>query len=350
MAKSLRVAFLIVDLDRGGAQRLLTWIAPRLAARGGVVEVITLKDTTPLAGSLESAGIAVRRLGMRGAWDVRAIPRLVAALRAFRPHVLHTQLFHANVLGRLCGRLAGVPHIRSTFQTLEGPSWHRALDRLTAPLADSHEFVSKAVARRWGRRGEIVHYGVPRGSDPSTPAGPPFIVTAARLVPGKGIDDLIAALPREAGLRILGDGPDEGRLRRLAEPLGGRVVFGGWTEDMKAGLRGATIAAFASRLGEGSPVAVQEAMMAGIPVVATDVGGTPELIEDGVTGWLVPPGRRDLLAERLEWILRHPAAARAVAERGRAAALEKFDVERTAAHLDRVYRAAVSPCSDRAVR
>jgi glycosyltransferase involved in cell wall biosynthesis len=85
-------------------------------------------------------------------------------------------------------------------------------------------------------------------------------------------------------------------------------------------------------------------MTAGVPVVATDVGGTRELIEDGVTGWLVPPGDRARLAERLSWILRNPEAARAVASRGREAARSKFDLDAAVAHLDRVYRAKVCPC------
>jgi len=326
-----RVAYLIVDLGHGGAQRLLTWVAPRLVARGIAVEVIALKGVVRL-----DPGVPVRRVGMRGSWDASAIPKLVRILRDFRPGVLHTHLFHANVLGRLCGRLAGVPHIRSTLHTLEGPAWHRALDRLTASLADSHEFVSNAVARHAGRRGDVVRYGVPASTVAAKPLRPPLIVTAARLVPGKGIDDLISALPPGAGLRVLGDGPDLPRLQALAREK--RVEFTGWTDDVSEAMRGATVAAFPSRLGEGSPVAVIEAMMAGLPVVATDVGGTREIIEDGVTGWLVPPGNLPALAARLDRILGNPDAARAVAERGRAAARERFDVDRTVEYLERVYR------------
>ena len=336
---TLRVALLIVDLGHGGAQRLLTWIAPRLKAH---VEVIVLKDPVLL-----DPGVPVRRIKMRGPWDARAIPRLVSALCDFRPDVLHTHLFHANVLGRLCGRLAGVPHIRSTLHTLEGPPWHRALDRLTAPLADSLEFVSDAVARHIGRPGDVVRYGVPRGSEDRARIDPGLIVTAARLVPGKGIDDLIRILPQLDGarLRVLGDGPDSDRLKGLVHDAGlrARVDFPGWTDDMPAGMRGAAVAVFPSRLGEGSPVAVLEAMSLGIPVVATNVGGTGELVEDGVTGWLVSPGN---LAEKVAWILKNPSAARAVAERGRSVARERFDIDRAAAHLDRVYRAAVCPCPD----
>lgn len=345
MASSIRVAFLIVDLDRGGAQRLLSWVAPRLVARGLDVEVITLKDVVRL-----DPGVPVRRIRMRGPWDARAIPRLVANLRDFRPHILHTHLFHANVLGRLCGRIAGVPHIRSTVHTLEGPPWHRALDRLTAPLADSREFVSYAVARHAGRKGEVVRYGVPMSTPTSKPVNPPLIVTAARLVRGKGIDELILAYPPTAHLRVLGDGPDMKRLKEVAQSVKRRVEFAGWTDDVPGAMRGAAVAAFPSKLGEGSPVAVIEAMMAGIPVVATDVGGTREIVEDGVTGWLIPPGDLAALLARLNWILENPDPARAVAERGRAMARERFLVDATVACLERVYRAAVSPCSDRADR
>lgn len=340
MAQSLRVAFLIVDLDHGGAQRLLTWIAPRLAARGLDVHVISLTDNVRL-----DPGVPVRRLGMRK-WSLDAIPRLVGILKDLSPDVLHTHLFHANVLGRLCGRLAGVPHIRSTLHTLEGPPWHRALDRLTAPLAHSHEFVSQAVARHAGRPGEVVRYGAPVGHHSPARVDPDLIATAARLVPGKGIDDLISALPSRARLRILGDGPDADRLKHRVHELGlrDRVDFPGWTDDVPAGLRGAAVAVFPSRLGEGSPVAVLEAMMAGLPVIATDVGGTRELVEDGVTGWLVPPGRPGALAEEIAWILAHPAAARAVADKGRDVARERFTIDRAADHLVRVYRSALSPC------
>jgi glycosyltransferase involved in cell wall biosynthesis len=337
---ALRVAFLIVDLDYGGAQRLITWIAPRLTARGLDIHVITLKDNVRL-----DPGVPVRRLGMRK-WSLDAVPRLAGILKRLRPDVLHTHLFHANVLGRLCGRLAGVPHIRSTLHTLEGPPWHRALDRLTARLAHSHEFVSEAVARHAGRPGEVVRYGVPVGNHSPARTDPDLIATAGRLVPGKGIDDLISALPSRARLRILGDGPDADRLKHRVHELGlrDRVDFPGWTDDVPAGLRGAAVAVFPSRLGEGSPVAVLEAMMAGLPVVATDVGGTRELVEDGVTGWLVPPGRPGALAEEIAWILAHPAAARAVADKGREIARQRFTIDRAADHLVRVYGAALSPC------
>lgn len=340
---TLRIAFLIVDLERGGAQRLLSWIAPRLKWRGVEVEVITLKDAVRL-----DPGVPVRRLRMRGSWDVSAIPRLVGILRDFRPHVLHTHLLHANFLGRICGRLARVPHIRSTLHTLEGPAWHGVLERLSGPLADSIEFVSAAVAaharRRSGLAGDIVRYGVPEAPEAGPRAEPPLIVTASRLVRGKGIDDLIQAVALindlPVRLLVLGDGPDSTRLKHFARIRGlvGRVDFPGWADDLAPAWRGATAAAFPSRLGEGSPVAALEAMMAGLPVVAADAGGTREIIEDGVTGWLVRPGDVAGLADRLEWIIRNPGAAGPVARRARASVRERFAVDRTVDCLERVYR------------
>jgi glycosyltransferase involved in cell wall biosynthesis len=109
-------------------------------------------------------------------------------------------------------------------------------------------------------------------------------------------------------------------------------------------MRDAALTAFPSRLGEGSPVAIVEAMMAGVPVVATDAGGTRELVEDGVTGWLVPPGRPDALAAKIAWVHSNPAGARAVAARAREVARDRFNLDRAAEHLIRVYRASLSPC------
>ena len=343
MAEILRIAFLIVDLEGGGAQKLLTWIAPRLAARGAKVEVITIKDSGRL-----NPGVPVRRLHMRAPWDLSAIPKLVGILRNFRPHVLHTHLVHANFLGRICGRLARVPHVRSTLHTLEGPAWHGVLERLSGPLADSIEFVSAAVAsharRRSGLAGDVVRYGVPEAPEAGPRAEPPLVVTASRFVPGKGIDDLIQAVALindlPVRLHVFGDGPDSTRLKHFARIRGlvGRVEFPGWADDLAPAWRGAAAAAFPSRLGEGSPVAVLEAMMAGLPVVAADSGGTGEIVEDGVTGWLVPPGDVAALADRLEWIVRNPEGAGPVARRARAFARERFGVDRTVDCLERVYR------------
>jgi 1,4-alpha-glucan branching enzyme len=175
---------------------------------------------------------------------------------------------------------------------------------------------------------------------------PGLIVTAGRLVTGKGIDDLISALPPGARLRILGDGPDADRLKHRVHDLGlrDRVDFLGWIDDVTSAMRDAALAVFPSRLGEGSPVAIVEAMMAGVPVVAADSGGTRELVEDGVTGWLVPPGRPEALRQKIGWAFDHPAAVREISTKAREVARDRFNLDRAADHLIRVYRAALSPC------
>lgn len=296
--------------------------------------------------AIEAAGIPVLRLRMRHPADASVVPRLARALRELGPDLLHTHLVHANALGRVAGRLAGIARIRSTIHTLEGPPWHWAAERLTAPLADEIEFVSRAAARhaarRAGLRGEVCYPGVPVPAHPPRPLRRPLeVVTAMRLVPGKGVDDLIEAMARvgrsDVRLRILGEGPDRGRLEDLAKRRGVPVEFEGWVDHAGEEMDGAAAAVFASRLGEGLQLGPVEAAMRGVPVIAAAVGGTPEAAEPGA---LVAPGDVEALAGRIRGILEDPEAARREAGPARDRALERFALP---AAVERYQRACEGP-------
>ncbi len=343
----VRVAHLLVDLGYGGAQRLVQWAVPRLDRARFEPAVFVLTGDAPLGPALEAAGVPVHRLRMAGKGDARILWRLPRALRDFGAEILHTHLAPANALGRVGGRLAGVKHVRSTIHTLEGAWWHRALERATKGLAHSVEFVSEAVARHareeLGLEGEVVRPGVPAPATRPSPARRPhFVAAAARLVPGKGIDDLIDAIarlePPRARLLVLGDGPERRRLERRAAKAGVDAEFAGWVEDVPAALAGAAVAAFPSRLGEGSPLGPVEAMLAGVPVVAADAGGAREVV--GPAG-LVPPGDVAALAAKLGALLADPVAARRAAEPERERALREFGIDRLVARWEAAYSSSV---------
>jgi glycosyltransferase involved in cell wall biosynthesis len=174
-------------------------------------------------------------------------------------------------------------------------------------------------------------------------AAPNRILTVARLVPGKGIDLLLDALARlerrgvPADAAIVGDGPDRRRLAARVQELGldGRVrLLGPASQDRIRELYAGAAVFCLPSLSEGVPVVLMEAMAMGLPVVATRITGVPELVEEDRSGFLVPPGRPDLLADALERALRAPAAERrAMGEAGRARVEADFSPARSAERL-----------------
>jgi glycosyltransferase involved in cell wall biosynthesis len=174
-------------------------------------------------------------------------------------------------------------------------------------------------------------------SPKTTPGGD--VVSVGRLSDEKGVDVLIEALARAPGLRadILGDGPARPELERLAAALRvqDRVTFHGRVSanDVYEGLRAASVVAVPSRWYENMPITVLEAFAAGVPVVASDLGGLPELIDDGGDGFLVPPDEPGILAEALTSLAADPPRA---FEMGRAARTKVVDRHAPGSHLERI--------------
>jgi glycosyltransferase involved in cell wall biosynthesis len=175
------------------------------------------------------------------------------------------------------------------------------------------------------------------------------VVFAGRLSPEKGVDTLIAAIGRlgpSAVLQVAGEGADSARLRNLADDLApGRVVFHGrlGKADTVALLRSGAVVAVPSRWYENQPMIVLEAMALGVPVVATDMGGLPELVEPDVTGALVPPNDDEALAAALAGLLDHPDRALAMGRAGRAEVAWTHRPELHLERLDDVYGEAGAP-------
>jgi glycosyltransferase involved in cell wall biosynthesis len=139
-------------------------------------------------------------------------------------------------------------------------------------------------------------------------------------------------------LQIAGAGPERPALDEDIRALGlnDAVRFLGWQADLAPWLAGWDIFVQPS-LEEGLPIAAMEAMAAGLPVVATAVGGTPELVEDGKTGWLVPPGDPAALVQRIRALLLNPEQARVIGAAGRARVREKFSTDRMVTELSAIY-------------
>jgi glycosyltransferase involved in cell wall biosynthesis len=273
----------------------------------------------PLIETLEEQGMSAKWLPFRSGRDFGGALRFARELRRER-----TSLIHAHVAGRSrtwIGRLSSarlLVHFHGTHAEDDEPIPLRALAR----GADAVLATSKAVAAQTGRPSTVVYPGVETPSDAVPPPTPrvPRIGTVARLEPIKQLEQLLvaAAALRERTpdleVEIAGDGSQEGSLRQLARSLGidSMVTFLGWRREVEMLHRRWRAFAIPSRH-EGFGVAALEAMSSGLPVVGSATGGLQELIRDGETGYLVPPGDASALADRLSLLIEDDSLQRKMA-------------------------------------
>lgn len=359
-AGPIPLLFLVISLDQGGAQRVLARWARGLSRDKYAVQVAYLQRRPGfIEDELRRAGLVVHDLGMRNKADLGVVLRLMRLLRRERIRLLVTFMFHATLLGRLVGSACRVPVRVSSERTMEAEGRaRRLLNRWTAPLATHVVAVSDRVAAYAAREFRIpvdrlttIVNGtdldrfrpVARIRDPHAPV----LGCTARLSAENDHATLIHAFARlgqqwpDAQLLLVGRGPEEAALRSLAGVLGvgGRVRFAGEHADVAPWLAGMDVYVQPGRLA-GISNSIVEAMATALPVVATDVGGTPEAVIHGETGLLVPPGDPLALAEAVGALLANPGMAEAFGRAGRARVEahfgERLMLERVEALLDRL--------------
>jgi len=365
-AKAVRIVYLITELNIGGAERALTRAVTRLSNSHYRASVACLYGAGTMADEIRAAGIPVIDLGARGKWDLRVAYRLFRLLRGREVQILHSYMFHADVLGRMAGKLARVPVIVSSRRNVEiGGQIRELVNRWTANLADRTIAVSDQVREVEIQRSGVdpskvvtIYNGVDledfRGINPtkvkelkrqfSINMGTPVIGTIASLHKRKGHAYLIESLPLilkrfpKAKALLIGDGPLRESIRRKAEDLGlsNSVIFTGIRHDIPELLSALDVFVLPS-LWEGMPNVILEAMATGNPVVATHVGGMPEEVEDSVTGLLVPPRDPEALAEAIIALLQDRERAETMGRAGRARVEKYFSVERMVHQTEALY-------------
>jgi glycosyltransferase involved in cell wall biosynthesis len=307
------VVFVINGLGRGGAEKQVAQAALRLSERGWSASVISLLPPVLHARWLEDRGVPVHSLDIRSKLlNPVAVFRMWTLLRRLRPDVMVTFLFHASVFGAVVGRAAGVRRIIASVrnQRMGGPARERMF-RWAGRLWDATVVNSHGVARELVHRGiipsdrcQVIPNGTelaasaPSSIDLRTELGIPrraFVwLAVGSLHPQKDYPSLLRAVhglgQSDVLLLVAGDGPLLPRLEQMRDELelAERVRFLGDRDDVETLLRACDAFVSASAW-EGMPNAVMEALAAGRPVVATSVGGVPELVEHGVAGWLVRP-------------------------------------------------------------
>jgi len=327
----------------GGSERHLLTLLPALAERGFDPIFVGLDDPAWDAADFYGAlQVPAARIMSPRDFDPLLLARLARTLRA---DIVHTHLVHADVYGGLAARLRGT-HLVSTKHNDDpfrvGPFRfvERGLSRLTDRIVTITDALHRFTVDQVGvpaDKVETIHYGldgVPDawGVNPpnDVPEGARVLLAVARLTDQKGIDVAIRALaelPDDTVLVVLGEGPERAALLRLARELGleSRVFLLGRVPDVAAWLGRATVLVHPARW-EGFGLGVLEAMLAGLPVVATNVSALPELIVDGETGVLVEPDDAAALAGGIVRALDRPELGAAGLERAR----REFSVGRMA--------------------
>ncbi|MGI8478246.1 MAG: glycosyltransferase family 4 protein [Gaiellaceae bacterium] len=387
-SEPIRVLRVIARLNMGGPAIHVANLASGLETRG--------YHTTLVAGSLargeDSMAFLAERLGVTVVsvaelqrevsvlHDARSVLQVAELIRNERPHILQTHTAKAGAIARAAALLAGrarPPVVLHTFHghVLKGyfdagrTAFFRHVERTLAKASDVLVAVSPEVRDELVELGVapyekfvVIRLGIPledRLGDHTAdadyrrsygiPEGAFVVGWVGRMT---GVKDTGAVVEivrgaRERGvdavLCMVGDGPDRVRLEQLAHELGiaRYCYFVGYQSDV-AGYYGLFDAFVLPSVNEGTPVSAIESLASGTPVVANRVGGVPDVVRDGVDGFLVESGDTDAAAARLQTLAADPELRARLGESGRARVLERYSVERLVDDVDRLYRSLLA--------
>ncbi|MBQ2682553.1 MAG: glycosyltransferase [Thermoguttaceae bacterium] len=363
-----KTALCITELDRGGAEKIFSLLALALAKDSPPV-VYSLRSRgyhrqgENFIGLLESSGIEVVFLNVRGPFSVlAAIVRLAGSLRRRRIEVFQSFMFHANIIGRLAAKLAGVPAVFSGLRVSEKKKLsHLRIDRATAPLVDGWICVSRSVADYSVRAGRLPPEKVtvipnavtaePLAGDPEDKMPPALFpayeqdrrrkaVVIGRLTEQKGVDWLLETAPRWLGGRdapdwelwFIGDGDQRQTLERAAAalpyPVRDKIHFAGWRPDIPAILAAADLLLLPSRW-EGMPNALLEAALAKKAALATLVDGVEEVLgREHLEEQTCPFGDTAAWTQKAKALMADTALRGRLAEANRRRVQTEFSVEK----------------------
>ncbi|MFI6865280.1 glycosyltransferase [Nocardia sp. NPDC050406] len=370
--RPIRVLYVVPDLGVGGAERHVTTLMPNLDRDRFEPSVLCLGDEGALFGELAAADVPARALHRTKRQAVSALRELIRVMRAQRPDVVITRGYNAEALGRIAAWCAGVPKSivwvhncgdvepRGRVRALAD----RLLDRRTAAYFGVARAQIPYMTEDLGypaAKITIIHNGVDpmafataddRGATTDLGLGEGDLVVGlvATLRPEKDHATFLRAarlvadeLPT-ARFLVVGDGPMRAEIEALVTELGlaSQVVLAGSRPDIPALLRAMDVVVLSSYSVECFPMALLEAMAAGRPAVCTAVGGVPEMLVEGETGYLVPPRAPEPLARRLVEVLSDPAVRQRMGAAARARVETHFSLKASIAATERAVEEVVN--------
>jgi glycosyltransferase involved in cell wall biosynthesis len=363
VSSPLRIVLALESSGPGGAENVVLRLAQALRERGDAPIVATLQPGW-MTERAQAQDLPVWIVPQRSGVDLAWVARFAIRLRREQVDLLHTHEFAMNSFGGAAALLARIPAV----STIHGRHWvadrprralaYRMLRRLGIPIVPVSEDLAGflvqglSVPRAWL---EVVHNGIPLPAEPAVdrararaearealriPADGQLVVAVGNLYPVKDHASLLRALASlpAARVAIAGRGAEEEPLRRLASELGiaERVHLLGLRDDVETVFAAGDVFAQPS-LSEGLPLAVLEAMASGLPVVASRVGGIPEAVIEGETGFLTPPADPAALAAALARVLEAEDRGASLGAAGRARVAAEFSVEQMAARYRQLY-------------
>lgn len=377
--RAVRVLHVITSLDRGGAENHLFALVTNTDASRFHMEVAVLRGEGELTPSFRSAGIPVHLLGSRWRFDPMAFGRLVALLKAGKYDVVHSHLFRADLYGSLAVDQRGSPRPKLVSTRHNDDRFflnpfvgivHYVLSSQQDMIIAISDHVARFTIARGVRHPSRVRR-VYHGLDPAESStldreghriraelgvgpGDYLVGNVGRLAPQKGQRHLVAAMPilleqvPSAHLAIVGGGDLEPYLRGLAQDAGvsDSVHVLGPRRDVPAFMHAIDTFAMPS-IWEGFGIVLLEAMAAARPVVASRVATIPEVVADGETGRLVPPGDAAALADALIWMATEPDEAAAMGIAGRERLRREFSLQKMVGDTETLYQELLESTQER---
>jgi glycosyltransferase involved in cell wall biosynthesis len=375
----LRVLFLTTSMPVGGAETLLMNLVRGLDRRRFAPEIVCLKDLGPL-GEMLACEMRVHSHLLTGKFDLRVLPRLWRIMRIPRADAVITVGAGDKMFwGRLAAKLAGVPVIASALHSTGWPDGVGRLNRMLTPLTDAFIAVATAHGRHLvegeqfpEHKVHVIYNGVdserfaPRDATATRqrldiPLDAPVVGILAALRPEKnhelflaGAQRILAELPT-ARFIVVGDGPKRGELEALATQLGiARAVhFLGTRSDVPELLAACDLVALTSH-NEAAPVSILEALSAGVPVVASNVGSVRETVTENQTGRTFPAGNLNAFVAATLDLLNNPAQRKRLGEAGRKLVVERWSLAAMVRGyeqlIDSIYRSKTQAAQSNSVR
>lgn len=357
--RRIRLVHLVSTMNCGGLERVVLDLVRNMPRDVYDFRVVCLGELGALASELAQIDVAVESLDVLGTRAVHSMKVLCARLRELRPDILHTHNPVPHLFGVFAGRLARVPVIVHTKHGRNYPELKKkvVLNRIASWLTDvivpvsiDAERVATKIEMVRPDKLHLIHNGIDVEAYPFAERRPPEAwhraIHVARLINvTKDQESLLQAARIVADaypvfqLQIVGDGPDRAFLENLTRELGigGHVEFLGYRSDVSLLLQGAGVFVLPS-ISEGLSLTLLEAMASGLPVIATSVGGNPEVVVEGVTGLLVPSKSPELLAQALLRVLRVPELGVEMGRAGRQRVETHFDFRVAAQKYEALYQ------------